>query len=99
LFIGNTAKYIGNPIASLNQIFDIYTKNPDLKLVISGHTCCGNKIRLSKKRARKVFRDLVAMGIPRSKMTYKGYGNQRPLVEEKDEKSRNVNRRVEVAFY
>jgi outer membrane protein OmpA-like peptidoglycan-associated protein len=99
LFIGNTAKYIGNPVASLNQIFDIHTKSPDLKLVISGHTCCGNKIRLSKKRAKKVFRDLVVLGIPRSKMTYKGYGNQRPLVEEKDEKSQNINRRVEVVFY
>ncbi|HRO75625.1 MAG TPA: OmpA family protein [Crocinitomicaceae bacterium] len=99
LFWGDKNKYLGNPQGNLQKIYDIYTAQPELKLLISGHSCCGNKVGLSKRRARRVCRDLRKMGIPRKSISYIGYGNQRPLVEETNDAARQKNRRVEVEFY
>ncbi len=99
LFWGDKNKYLGNPQSDLQKIYDIYTAQPELKLLISGHSCCGNKVGLSKRRARRVCRDLRKMGIPRKSISYIGYGNQRPLVEETNDNARQKNRRVEVEFY
>lgn len=99
LFWGDKNKYLGNPLSSLQKIYNIYTAQPELKLLVSGHSCCGNKVRLSKRRARRVCRDLRKMGIPRKSISYIGYGNKRPLAEETNDAARQKNRRVEVEFY
>lgn len=98
-FIGDKSKYLADPTAELKNICAIYKNQPSLRLRISGHVCCENRKALSKKRAKRVYKDLIRMGIPKEKMSFTGYGNKRPLVEEVDEKSRQKNRRVEVEFF
>lgn len=99
LFWGDKNKYLGNPQVNLQKIYDIYTAQSELKLLVSGHSCCGNKVGLSKRRARRVCCDLRKMGIPRKSISYIGYGNKRPLAEETNDAARQKNRRVEVEFY
>lgn len=98
LFVGDKSTYLGNPKNELEKIYEIYANQPDLQLTISGHSCCKDVVRLSKKRAKRVYKDLKAMGIPKQQMSYIGYGNKKPLVLEVDEKSRQKNRRVEIEF-
>jgi hypothetical protein len=97
-FVGDKSKYLGDPSEELERIYTIYKEQPNLHLIISGHTCCKDKVALSKKRAKSVYRALRKLGIPRSKMVYEGCGNKRPLVLEVDEEARQKNRRVEVTF-
>ncbi len=99
LFVGDKTHYLGDPTKELERIYTIYKEQPNLHLIISGHTCCKDKVALSKKRAKSVYRALRKIGIPRSKMMYEGCGNKRPLVLEVDEAARQKNRRVEVTFH
>lgn len=98
-FEGDKGKYFGNPTPELRKIYMIYKQDTSLRLKITGHTCCGDMVRLSKRRAKKVYKDLKKEGIPKQKMSYEGWGNKRPLVLEVDENARQRNRRVEITFY
>lgn len=52
---------------------------------------------LSHNRAKTVFEFLVIKGIDASRMQFKGYGYQLPLISpEKNESDRTLNRRVEI---
>ena len=53
-------------------------------------------IKLSKRRAKAVVDYLVNAGIDRSRLTYEGYGFDRPLAENDTEANMQKNRRVEV---
>lgn len=54
--------------------------------------------RLSAARARSVLEFLVARGIARSRLSSRGFGASRPLVEKQDERAWYMNRRVEFAI-
>ena len=70
------------------------------KLVIEGHAdSTGNdyiNIPLSKNRAKAVFNELARNGVPKSKMTYRGYSSWRPIATNKTRAGRALNRRAEV---
>jgi outer membrane protein OmpA-like peptidoglycan-associated protein len=51
---------------------------------------------LSVMRAKYVFDSLVRSGIHPDRLSYKGFGGSIPLVEEVDEHTRQMNRRVEI---
>jgi outer membrane protein OmpA-like peptidoglycan-associated protein len=53
-------------------------------------------IKLSKRRAKAVVDYLVDAGIDRSRLTYEGYGFDRPLADNDTEANMQKNRRVEV---
>lgn len=97
-FKGDLAKYYIDPTRELLNIVKIHQNQPDLTLVISGHVCCENRLKLSLKRAKKVYSDLRKLGIPKEQMIFVGSGNTKPLVDEIDERSRQKNRRVEIEF-
>ena len=82
--------------------------NPTLKIEIHGHVCCtpnsnedgldsdtGQK-NLSVMRAKYIFDSLVRSGIHPDRLSYKGFAGAIPLVDEVDERSRQMNRRVEI---
>jgi outer membrane protein OmpA-like peptidoglycan-associated protein len=50
---------------------------------------------LSQARAESVRRYLIMRGVQASRLEAKGYGPDKPLVEETDEESLQKNRRVE----
>lgn len=66
---------------------------------IAGHTdSIGSKQynqRLSERRAKAVYERLIQKGIDKDFMSYKGYGQEDPIVANDTEENRALNRRVE----
>ncbi|MBD3724624.1 MAG: OmpA family protein [Flavobacteriaceae bacterium] len=86
---------------SLNKIVNVLNEYPEMRLDIGAHT--DNKgsdkynIVLSQKRAKSTVDYLTSKGISRDRLTYKGYGESKPLIDcggkctaEEDQKNRRV---------
>ncbi len=88
----------------LDKISDFLLDNPDFKLKISGHTDSDgtdeyNK-KLSKERAQAIADYIIYFGhIPAARIETFGYGSSKPIVEEKTEADKALNRRVEFELY
>ena len=83
----------------LGRVFKIMTDNPSIKVEISGHT--DNKgsdtfnQKLSENRAKSVVEFLISNGIDKTRLTYKGYGEEQPISSNDTEEGRQENRRTE----
>lgn len=87
-------KAILDPVAvSLNEW-------PDVKVEVQGHTDSsgGDKhnLDLSQKRAQSVMDYLVSKGVNAARLTAKGYGETKPIADNKTKEGRAENRRVEL---
>jgi len=85
--------------AELNKLIQFMQLNPKIKIEISGHTdnvgsSAHNEV-LSKNRAKSVYDYLVANGIDKDRMTYNGYGFNKPIATNDTEAGRALNRRTE----
>lgn len=80
----------------LDLLKDFLKTNPQVKAHILGHVCCSDERLLSKNRALSVYNYLIDKGIHKNRITYAGASNKQPLVDEVDERTEAVNRRVEV---
>ncbi len=69
---------------------------PDLDIEIHGHVCCGDDMPLSIARAKAVYDYLAENEVDASRISYKGFSNNKPLVQEVDEATEQRNRRVEI---
>jgi len=86
--------------ADLDKIIDFLLDNPDFHLRIEGHTDSDGdpklNLDLSQRRADAIKEYLVSFGqIDASRILAIGYGSSRPIVEEKTEADKQLNRRVE----
>jgi outer membrane protein OmpA-like peptidoglycan-associated protein len=83
----------------LNEIARVLKENPEIKLIIEGHTDnVGNPQKnkiLSQKRADAVREYLLSQGISQDRLTAIGYGQERPIADNRTEEGRRLNRRVE----
>lgn len=84
----------------VEQISALLKDNPDLKLSIEGHTdnvgdAKTNKA-LSDRRAKAVVAALVAKGIEADRLTAVGWGQEKPVADNRSEEGRAKNRRVEI---
>ena len=80
--------------------FAIYLKsNSELKLLISGHTDdIGSREKnliLSTNRARSVYEYLIEKGVDAKRLSFKGYGEDKPLYDNRTKEGRSKNRRTE----
>ncbi len=88
----------------LNKIVNFMYDNLDFYLKISGHTdsfgSAETNLRLSKERA-KTIRDYIVIfgGVDEHRVSHEGYGSTQPIVEEKTEADKKLNRRVEFEIY
>jgi len=93
--LSQKAKYILNSFAQFLEI------NTSVEIAVYGHTDSdGNEqlnIDLSSKRAKQVHDYLIEMGISKNRLSYKGFGESKPLLSNDSEKGKSVNRRTE--FY
>jgi tetratricopeptide (TPR) repeat protein len=75
------------------------TSNPTVRIEISGHTDnSGDKKYnegLSEKRAKAVYDKLVEMGVVAGRLTFKGYGDSKPIAPNTTEEGKAKNRRTE----
>ena len=71
----------------------------DIAVVIEGHADYvgseGYNQRLGLRRADKVMKELAQLGIEPARMSAASFGESKPIVEEKTDWARAVNRRVE----
>ncbi len=83
----------------LIKLVDLMTDYPFLRVEIEGHTddegTEAYNEKLSTARAEAVVNFLVKKDIEKERLTWKGYGESRPLVPNDSEANRAINRRVE----
>ncbi len=86
----------------LNLIASIFIDNPNYRIEIQGHTDnTGDpekNLTLSDKRANAVRDYLIAQGVPEQQLTAKGYGDTKPIADNKTQAGRAKNRRVEFSI-
>jgi outer membrane protein OmpA-like peptidoglycan-associated protein/tetratricopeptide (TPR) repeat protein len=85
--------------AELGILYKMMVDNPSLKIEISGHTdnvgSANLNQRLSERRARSVVDFLIERGIDKERLTYKGYGFEKPIASNETAAGRQMNRRTE----
>lgn len=89
----------------LTKLAKLLLKNKNIEFEIQGHICCTPKYqkeaidrhtgkrKLSHNRAEAVYKYLIIKKVPKSRMTFKGYGNTVPLG-----KGSEYDRRVELVI-
>jgi outer membrane protein OmpA-like peptidoglycan-associated protein len=99
-FVTGKADLLVSSMARLNELLVILLENPELKIIISGHTDdVGNaesNFVLSEKRANSVLSYLAEKGIAKNRMTALAFGEEQLKANEISEESRAKNRRVEI---
>ena len=95
-YVGSESRVDPNYRYILDYLVEFVEDNDSVQVHVRGHVCCGPSYRLSKKRARKTYRYLIRAGIDKTRLTYKGYSDERPLrwPEDTDE-DEIANRRVD----
>lgn len=90
----------GETDGRLDAIKEIIKNYPNAKFSIEGHTDnVGNaksNQKLSEARAKVVMDALIAKGVNPENLTYKGFGDTKPVASNKTAKGRAENRRTEV---
>lgn len=85
--------------ALLNQIAKTFIENSNYIIEVQGHTDNVGKAEmnqnLSNNRAKAVMNYLISKGVPAERMTAVGYGDTRPIADNKTAAGRQKNRRVE----
>ena len=86
--------------AVIDQIYELLKIDDALKISIEGHTDnvgepAANK-KLSDSRARSVMEALVAKGIDKTRLSAIGWGQEKPVADNRTEEGRAKNRRVEI---
>jgi outer membrane protein OmpA-like peptidoglycan-associated protein len=85
--------------SELDRLVKLLTDLPTLKIEISGHTdnigaSAYNK-KLSEQRAKSVVDYLVGKSIAADRLTFVGYGFDKPIATNDTEEGRQMNRRTE----
>lgn len=99
-FAPNSSTITIDALKGLDELVDFMKINPNIQIQVSGHTDIGstqefNK-QLSESRAKSVRDYLVQMGIDSKRITYVGYGNTKPIADNKTKEGRALNRRIEI---
>jgi len=85
---------------NLNEIVTILKQNPGIAVEIQGHTDSQGSAkmnrRLSERRALAVKDYLVGKGVDEDRLSYEGYGEEKPIASNDTAQGRAKNRRVEI---
>ena len=100
-FQHDSAEILPDSMAIVEEIADVMKKNENIALVeIQGHTdntgSAPYNERLSQDRAEAVKEALMRLGIAGSRLTAKGYGQEKPLLPNVSDANRARNRRVQL---
>lgn len=99
-FEKDKATFISGSSKALDELALILSKNPSYRIEISGHTndrgaAEENQI-LSKRRAKAVYDYLLATGIEGHRLSYRGYGQSRPIALNNSAENRAKNERIQI---
>jgi tetratricopeptide (TPR) repeat protein len=99
-----TDQYVLKPESypELNELFDFLKANPSLRIEVGGHTdnvgTAAYNVELSTNRAHAVSLYLENAGLDASRVTFKGYGESKPVGNNETEEGRAMNRRTEITI-
>ena len=100
MYSGESVRIDQNYRYIMEHLVEILKKDTAIQIHIRGHVCCGPGNKISRKRAKNVFRFLKRNGIAKERITYKGYSNEIPLIfPEKTEEDEARNRRVDFILF
>lgn len=98
-FESNSTTLLPVSLVELNKLFQLMQENPTIKILVSGHTDnVGNpadNLKLSNNRAKAVVDYLINKGIDAKRLSWKGFGETKPVADNKTEAGRALNRRTE----
>ena len=85
-------------LAELDRLAEALKRHPALRLEVGGHTDAvgsdEDNLLLSERRAKAVYDYLVLCGVDPSRLTYRGYGESRPVADNDTPEGRAKNRRT-----
>jgi len=98
-FPSNSDELTHNSLFVLDGFIEFLTENPKITIAIHGHTDDigsdeSNQV-LSENRAKSVYNYILSKGIKQSRMSYKGFGESKPIASNTTEAGRAKNRRTE----
>jgi outer membrane protein OmpA-like peptidoglycan-associated protein len=103
MFKSNSASLTGNSYPAIRELADSLKTNPDLNLLIEGHTDnLGGEtynMKLSEDRANAVKTLLIHFGIPDNRIEVKAFGDSQPIGSNSTSAGRALNRRVVFKFH
>ena len=85
--------------ANINQLIDFMKVNKNIKIMLHGHT--DNRgtpdfnIALSQLRVQSVRNYMRKQGINSNRISYRGFGEKKPLATNATKEGQKINRRVE----
>jgi OmpA-OmpF porin, OOP family len=83
----------------LDRVVKLLEENPNIIIEMSAHTDSRGSdeynFKLSDNRARSVMEYILSKGISPDRITSKGYGESKPVVDNDTDDNRQLNRRVE----
>jgi outer membrane protein OmpA-like peptidoglycan-associated protein len=86
----------------IQDMADVMAAYPNAMFEVEGHTdsvgSAKNNQKLSEARAQSVHDALVGLGIDDARISYIGYGEDRPVASNNTAAGRQENRRVEVSL-
>lgn len=99
-FATNSARLTPGSTKTLDAAAATLLKRGNVKTEIAGHTddrgSNARNLTLSQQRAEAVVKYLVSKGVNPANLTARGYGEDRPVADNKTEAGRAENRRVEL---
>ena len=89
--------------AKIQEFADFMKAHPDAKAEIAGYTdnrgSAEYNQKLSERRAKAVYEQLIKDGVSADRLTYVGYGEADPVATNKTPEGRRANRRIEAHLY
>jgi len=99
-FSTGSSKLLAKSFPKLNEVVTILKENPTYKVNIDGHTDNTGKAdknqTLSEARAASVKAYLVSKAVDEGRLTSSGFGQDKPIADNKTAAGRAKNRRVEM---
>ncbi|HSV10440.1 MAG TPA: OmpA family protein [Hanamia sp.] len=87
-------------ITELDNVVRLMNENPNMKILISGFTDNVGKpadnLKLSTGRAVAVVNYLLSKGVNNNRLSFKGFGEAKPIASNDTEEGRGQNRRTEL---
>jgi OOP family OmpA-OmpF porin len=86
--------------AGLDEALTVLQKNPGMRIEVQGHTDSDGadayNLDLSNRRAQAVVGYFAQKGIEANRLSAKGYGESKPVADNKTREGKAQNRRVEL---